>query len=55
MAGFPNCVGVVDGTHIRILSPSMAVEREYINRKNYHSINVQCKVLLTLILNIKKF
>lgn len=39
-ANFPNVVGAVDGTHIRIKAPSTD-EHLYVNRKNYHSINVQ--------------
>lgn len=38
--GLPNVVGSVDGTHIRILAPS-AFEPEFINRKGFHSLNVQ--------------
>lgn len=40
MAGFPNVIGCVDGTHVRILAP-IENEHEYVNRKNFHSINVQ--------------
>ena len=40
IAGFPCVVGCVDGTHIRIQAPSQN-EPNYVNRKNYHSINVQ--------------
>ena len=40
MAEFPGMVGCVDGTHIRIQSPSEQ-EYEYVNRKGYHSLNVQ--------------
>ncbi|CAC5364487.1 Protein eyes shut homolog,Neurogenic locus Notch protein,Neurogenic locus notch homolog protein 3,Protein eyes shut,Protocadherin Fat 4,Delta-like protein C,Neurogenic locus notch homolog protein 1,Fibropellin-3,Protein crumbs homolog 2,Sushi, nidogen and EGF-like domain-containing protein 1,Protein jagged-1a,Sushi, von Willebrand factor type A, EGF and pentraxin domain-containing protein 1,Protein jagged-2,Neurogenic locus notch homolog protein 2,Protein crumbs homolog 1,Protein jagged-1,Protein jagged-1b len=40
IAGFPNVVGAVDGTHVCIESPSI-IEHIYVNRKNYHSINVQ--------------
>ena len=36
---FPNDVGAIDGTHIRIKSPSED-EYLYVNRKNYHSVNV---------------
>ncbi|KAK3871987.1 hypothetical protein Pcinc_014581 [Petrolisthes cinctipes] len=40
IANFPGVVGAIDGTHIRIVAPK-EYEAEYINRKNYHSINVQ--------------
>ncbi|XP_052285788.1 putative nuclease HARBI1 [Dreissena polymorpha] len=40
IAGFPQVVGVVDGTHIRIQAPS-ANEDDYVNRKGFHSLNVQ--------------
>lgn len=40
IANFPNVVGAIDGTHVRIKSPSVD-EHLYVNRKNYHSINVQ--------------
>src|SRR6218665_1641467 len=40
MAVFPNVIGCVDGTHVRILAP-IENEHEYVNRKNFHSINVQ--------------
>ncbi|XP_052818499.1 putative nuclease HARBI1 [Mya arenaria] len=39
-AGFPHVVGCVDGTHIRIQAPSVD-EPAYVNRKGYHSINMQ--------------
>ena len=38
--GFPGVTGCVDGTHIRLQRPSQN-EAEYVNRKGYHSINVQ--------------
>ena len=38
--GFPGIIGVVDGTHIRIRAPEKEPEA-YINRKKFHSINVQ--------------
>ena len=41
-AGFPNVIGCIDGTHVRILAPSNN-EHEYVNRKNFHSINVQVR------------
>lgn len=40
IAGFPGVVGVVDGTHVRILAPHK-YEEVYVNQKNYHSIIVQ--------------
>ena len=39
-AHFPNVIGCVDGTHVRIQAPSED-EPSYVNRKGYHSINVQ--------------
>ncbi|XP_053378584.1 putative nuclease HARBI1 [Mercenaria mercenaria] len=39
-ARFPKVVGVIDGTHIKILAPSEE-EDIFVNRKGYHSINVQ--------------
>ena len=39
-SGFPNVVDCIDGTHVRFQGPTMD-EHEYVNRKNYHSINVQ--------------
>ncbi|XP_050706375.1 putative nuclease HARBI1 [Eriocheir sinensis] len=40
IANFPGLVGVIDYTHIRITAPKEFPD-EYINRKGYHSINVQ--------------
>lgn len=39
--GIGGVIGAVDGTHIPIKAPA-AGERHYVNRKQYHSINVQC-------------
>ncbi|XP_067272573.1 putative nuclease HARBI1 [Pseudorasbora parva] len=39
-AGFPRISGVIDGTHVRIQAPRTH-EDQYVNRKNYHSVNVQ--------------
>ncbi|XP_045107685.1 putative nuclease HARBI1 [Portunus trituberculatus] len=40
IAGFPGVVGAIDGTHMRIVAPKEQ-EEVYVNRKGYHSINVQ--------------
>ncbi|XDV14186.1 hypothetical protein PO909_002365 [Leuciscus waleckii] len=40
VAGFPNVIGCIDGTHIPIKAPSVN-EGDYVNRKSIHSINVQ--------------
>lgn len=37
---FPCVEGIVDGTHIPILRPNIH-EEAYVNRKDFHSINVQ--------------
>ncbi|XP_030286099.1 putative nuclease HARBI1 [Sparus aurata] len=41
IAAFPNIIGAVDCAHIRIKRPSGEHEGDYINRKSFHSINVQ--------------
>ncbi|KAM4522847.1 putative nuclease HARBI1 isoform 2-T3 [Odontesthes bonariensis] len=41
IAGFPNVIGAVDCTHIKIKSLSGGHEGDFVNRKNFHSINVQ--------------
>lgn len=38
--GFPGTIGVVDGTQIAILRPHVE-EHNFLNRKGFHSINVQ--------------
>ncbi|XP_062587984.1 putative nuclease HARBI1 [Saccostrea cucullata] len=40
IAGFPNVLGAIDGTHIPITAPTTD-EHLYVCRKGYHSINVQ--------------
>ena len=40
IGGFPQVIGCVDGTHVRIIAP-IADEPAYVNRKHYYSINVQ--------------
>lgn len=39
-SGFPKVCGVIDGTHVQIQAPTEH-EDQFVNRKNYHSINVQ--------------
>ncbi|XP_055910547.1 putative nuclease HARBI1 [Eupeodes corollae] len=39
-AGIPGIIGVVDGTHIKILAPKKADQHMYYNRKGYFSLNV---------------
>ncbi|KAG2466220.1 HARB1 nuclease, partial [Polypterus senegalus] len=41
--GFPNVIGAIDCTHVRIKAPAGPTEPDYINRKSYHSINVQAR------------
>ncbi|XP_052082587.1 putative nuclease HARBI1 isoform X2 [Mytilus californianus] len=40
LSGFPNVIGAIDGTHIRIQAPSED-EPSFVNRKGVHSVNVQ--------------
>ncbi len=40
ISGIPNTIGAIDCTHVRIKAPS-ANAINYVNRKNYHSINIQ--------------
>ena len=47
VAGFPKVVGVIDGTQVRIIAPSNE-EELYVNRKGFHSINVQVNITLML-------
>lgn len=37
---FPNTIGAIDGTHIKIEAPTENAA-DYINRKGYHSIQLQ--------------
>jgi hypothetical protein len=56
IAGFPNVLGAVDGTHIAIKSPSVA-EDSYVNRKGIHTINIQgvCDAKLRLLNVVAKW
>lgn len=38
---FPTCIGALDCTHVRIQKPGPPHGDEYVNRKNFASINVQ--------------
>ena len=38
---FPGVIGAIDCTHVRLLSPSGGNEYAYVNRKGFHSINIQ--------------
>ncbi|XP_056435275.1 putative nuclease HARBI1 [Gadus chalcogrammus] len=40
VARFPNVIGAIDGTHVRIQAPSDH-EHLFVNRKGYHSLNIQ--------------
>ncbi|KAK3884925.1 hypothetical protein Pcinc_010768 [Petrolisthes cinctipes] len=40
IANFPHVIGIIDGTHVPIAAPSQ-VEEVYVNRKKFHSLNVQ--------------
>ncbi|XP_052241890.1 putative nuclease HARBI1 [Dreissena polymorpha] len=40
IAGFPNVIGVIDCTHVKVLAPR-EYEADYVNRKGYHSLDVQ--------------
>jgi hypothetical protein len=43
IGNFPNIFGLIDGTYVRIIAPSQH-EDQFVNRKEYHSINVQVEV-----------
>lgn len=46
--GFPGVIGIIDGTHIKIEAPKENPE-SYINRKGYHSIQLQVIILFNII------
>ncbi|CAJ0590898.1 unnamed protein product [Cylicocyclus nassatus] len=39
LCGIPHIIGALDGSHVRIIAPSIS-EDSYVNRKDYHSINM---------------
>ena len=39
--GFPQCLGAIEGTHIRIKQPSCSTRSDYINRKGNFTIDCQ--------------
>nr|XP_033479328.1 putative nuclease HARBI1 [Epinephelus lanceolatus] len=41
IAAFPNVIGALDYTHVRIKRPSGPHKGDFVNRKSFHSINVQ--------------
>ena len=41
MHAFPNVIGLIDGTHIRISNPGGDEAARFLNRKGFHSINTQ--------------
>ncbi|XP_032689920.1 putative nuclease HARBI1 [Odontomachus brunneus] len=50
-SGFPKIIGAIDGTHIKIEAPKQN-PTDYINRKGYHSIQLQsfsgrCSICIT--------
>ena len=53
MANFPKVFACIDGTQIPIQAPRQQ-EHEYINRKNFHSVNVQvnCEIIYVLLYNV---
>ncbi|XP_055917651.1 putative nuclease HARBI1 [Eupeodes corollae] len=55
--GFPGVIGAVDCTHVRIQKPNIEIEACYLNRKGYHSKNVQlvCDYNLRILSVIAKF
>lgn len=38
--GFPQVIGAIDGTHIKIAAPKLNTQ-SYINRKGFHSMQLQ--------------
>ncbi|KTG32269.1 hypothetical protein cypCar_00040480 [Cyprinus carpio] len=40
-SGFPSVIGAIDCTHIPIKAPPGPNEGDFVNRKGFHSVNVQ--------------
>ena len=45
---FPGVIGAIDGTHVPIIAPAED-EHLYVNRKGFHSLNVQVRYVCKLI------
>lgn len=41
MTGYPNVIGLIDGTHVPLAVVPNEVENGYVNHKGFHSINTQ--------------
>lgn len=41
MTGYPNVIGLIDGTHVPLTALPKEVENGYLNHKGFHSINTQ--------------
>lgn len=45
-SGYPNVIGIIDGSHVGLSAVPREVEAGYINHKGFHSINIQIVSLL---------
>ena len=52
IAGFPNVIGCVDCTHVKIISPAIN-EHGYINRKGFCSHNNVCGLICSSHVNVR--
>ncbi|KAJ8257285.1 hypothetical protein GJAV_G00183960, partial [Gymnothorax javanicus] len=41
IAGFPNVLGCIDCTHVQTQTPPGSVEKDYVDQRSLHSLNVQ--------------
>lgn len=39
--GLPGVLGIIDGTHVAVTALRKEIEHAFVNRKGFHSINVQ--------------